>query len=454
MSSSRSAMPARSGASSDLVDVFRVGLTGNVASGKSSVARAWADRGAPVIDADVLAREAVAPGTTGLDRVRETFGQEVMDGQSLDRAALRRIVFGDDDARSRLEAIVHPEVARLREAREQALGGEGAAIVVHDIPLLFEVGLQDEFDMIVLVDAPREVRAERLVRDRGLDREEARRLIGSQMPSSSKRGRADLVIDNTGTLTELEAEAAAVWREIQRRAGVAAGAAGSPGAPATVSSDGSPGERIRIDLHIHTRTSFDCRSDPEAVVERALEAGLSRIAITDHNQIEAALALAERYPDVVIPGEEVKTGGGVDITGLFVRERIPKGTPARETCERIRDQGGIVYVPHPFAGGKGGGGRILPEIEDLVDAVEGFNARLHDASLNDRAKEWARARGLPLGAGSDAHTLGEIGHAWTDVPAFENTPEGLLAALARGTVHGRESSRLVHIASTVAKLLP
>ena len=433
----RSGTPPPRGGTGDN-GVYRVGLTGNIASGKSTVASAWREQGAPVVDADVLAREAVAPGSPGAERVRAEFGAAVMDGDGVDREALRHRVFSDPEARKRLESIVHPEVARLRAEEEERLRAAGETVVVHDIPLLFEAGLADEFDYLVLVDAPESERADRIVRGRGLDRDEAWRMIRSQMSAASKRSRVDAVIDNAGTLGELRARADEVWSEIERRAGGSRGAA----------------PRIRMDMHIHTRLSFDCRSEPEAVVERAVEVGLGRICITDHNEVEAALELAERYPDRVIPGEEVKTAEGVDVTGLFVREWIPKGTPARETCERIRDQGGLVYVPHPFARGKGGGGRILGEIGDLVDIVEGFNARLHDASLNQRAQTWALERGLPQGAGSDAHTLGEVGNGWVELDAFDPEPDGLLAALRGGSVHGREASRLVHLASTVAKLLP
>jgi predicted metal-dependent phosphoesterase TrpH len=215
---------------------------------------------------------------------------------------------------------------------------------------------------------------------------------------------------------------------------------------------GDPGaHRVKVDLHLHTSGSFDCLSDPRAVVERASSAGLDRICITDHNEIDVALALNRACPDRVIVGEEVKTAERVDIIGLYLRERIPAGTPARETCERIREQGGIVYVPHPFAGGKGGGG-ILDDIGDVVDAIEGFNARIHDQTLNDRAVAWARERDLPTGAGSDAHTLREIGRAWVELPAFENEPTALLAALRHGTLHGTLSSHAVHLASTWAKL--
>lgn len=205
-------------------------------------------------------------------------------------------------------------------------------------------------------------------------------------------------------------------------------------------------------MHLHTRHSFDCLTDPVALVESMAERGLDRICITDHNQIDTALALKQRYPERIIVGEEVKTGEGVDVIGLFLTRLIPKGTPARETCERIREQGGIVYVPHPFAGGKGGSGRILPVIEDLVDAVEGFNARLHDPGLNERAVAWGRARALPLGAGSDAHTLAELGRGTVAVPPFEDEPTSFLAALRQGEIRGITSSHVVHVASTYAKL--
>lgn len=110
---------------------------------------------------------------------------------------------------------------------------------------------------------------------------------------------------------------------------------------------------MRIDMHLHTGGSFDCLSDPSRVVSAARAAGLDRICVTDHNEIEAALFLKREYPDFVIVGEEVKTGEGVDVIGLYIHEKIPKGTPARETCTIIHEQGGIVYVPHPFAAGKG-----------------------------------------------------------------------------------------------------
>jgi len=201
---------------------FRVGLTGNIASGKSAVAAAWQRLGAPIVDADLLARQAVAPGTLGLRAVRAAFGPDVVDAEgALDRAALRRLVFADAAARRRLEGIVHPEVARLRAEAEARLARAGARIVVHAIPLLYEVGAEGTLDLVVLVDAPEAVRLERLLRDRALPEAEARAMIAAQQPAQAKRARADLVIDNDGTLAQLAAEAERAWAEIRERAGAA-----------------------------------------------------------------------------------------------------------------------------------------------------------------------------------------------------------------------------------------
>lgn len=208
----------------------------------------------------------------------------------------------------------------------------------------------------------------------------------------------------------------------------------------------------RVDMHVHTRCSFDCLNDPIELLETAQARGIDMLCITDHNEIKNALKLKEKFPERVIVGEEVKTGEGVDVIGLYVSQLIPKGTPARRTCELIREQGGIVYVPHPYATGKGGSGKILPVIEGLVEIVEGFNGRIHDPALNERAVAWARERGLPLGAGSDAHTLAEVGRAYAEVPDFVDSADGFRSAIRAATIHGRSSSRLVHAASTYAKL--
>ncbi|HYJ78739.1 MAG TPA: dephospho-CoA kinase [Longimicrobiaceae bacterium] len=199
--------------------MLKVGLTGNIAAGKSSVVDVWRSLGATVIDADELARRAVHPGTPAYAAIAAAWGDRVMEpGGALDRAALRHIVFADPEARERLEEIVHPAVAGLREEEYREARERGDRVVVADIPLLFEVGLVDEFDVVVLVDAPEETRLMRLVGDRGLDAEEARRMIAAQMPSELKRARADTVIENAGSMGDLERRARQVWDELQRRA--------------------------------------------------------------------------------------------------------------------------------------------------------------------------------------------------------------------------------------------
>lgn len=236
-----------------------------------------------------------------------------------------------------------------------------------------------------------------------------------------------------------------------RGAGDAGGRGGAGGAGRMGGGEGTGG-RVRVDMHMHTRLSSDSLNDPAAVVQAALARGVDVVCITDHNEIAAAQELKARHPAQVIVGEEVKTRERVDIIGLYISEKIPQGTPARETCERIHAQGGIVYVPHPYAPGKGGGGKILQVVEDLVDAVEGFNGRIHDPALNQLAVSWACERGLPLGAGSDAHALFEVGRSWVEVPAFDDTPASFLAALREGHLHGFRSSHAVHLVSTWARV--
>lgn len=215
-----------------------------------------------------------------------------------------------------------------------------------------------------------------------------------------------------------------------------------------------PDRLLRVDLHSHTHRSFDCLSDPDAVLRVAETRGIDRIAITDHNAIDCALAMHAAAPERVIVGEEVKTREGFDLIGLFLTELIPKHTPARETCERVRAQGGVVYVPHPFdVARSGAGARFLEELADLIDVVEVHNSRCWTAAMNERATRWAADRGKLHGAGSDAHTLAEIGSGFVEVPHFRNERESFLSALARGRVAGRtRSSPAYRVASTYAKL--
>lgn len=195
-----------------------IGLTGNIASGKSTVARLLADRGVPIIDADVLAREAVAPATPGHAAITARWGAAVVaaDG-TIDRAALRHIVFANPDERAALNAIVHPEVARRRHDLVEAARARGERIVVCDIPLLFETGLEHACDAVLLVDAPEELRRDRLMRDRALSAEEAAAMIRAQMPAALKKARANFVIENAGTLEELRNHLDTVWAQIDAK---------------------------------------------------------------------------------------------------------------------------------------------------------------------------------------------------------------------------------------------
>jgi predicted metal-dependent phosphoesterase TrpH len=190
------------------------------------------------------------------------------------------------------------------------------------------------------------------------------------------------------------------------------------------------------------------------VLEVARARGIDRIAITDHNAIEAALEMHASAPDRVIVGEEVKTREGFDLIGLFLRELIPRRTPARETCERIRDQGGVVYIPHPFDTARSGAGeRFLESLLDVIDVVEIHNARCLLSSSNARALAWAERHRKLRGAGSDAHTLREIGNGRVQLPPFEPDRASFLSALARGRVTGCvRTSPVARFGSSYAKL--
>lgn len=191
--------------------MIRVGLTGNVGSGKSEVGAIWKAAGVPVIDADSLAREAAKKGSPGLAEVVREFGEGILtaDGE-LNRGQLREVVFRDADARRRLEGILHPRIGELRRQWVVEREREGAPLVVCEIPLLFESGAERDFDAIVLVHASEEEREERLQRDRGYSLEEARRIMASQGDADAKLARADHVLHNRGTREELRRDALAL----------------------------------------------------------------------------------------------------------------------------------------------------------------------------------------------------------------------------------------------------
>lgn len=212
--------------------MLNVALTGNIAAGKSTVVELFRRWGTTIVDADELVREAQAPGSEVLAAIARRFGADVLaaDG-TLDRAALRSKVMGDDDALASLNAIVHPAVKRRRDQLHEAARRRGDVLLVNDIPLLFEVMDPAQFDLVVLVDADTALRRTRLRAMRGLSNEDADRMLASQMPPERKRALSHCVIENNGTLAELEAQARAVCDELRRRAaGRALGAGGAGGA--------------------------------------------------------------------------------------------------------------------------------------------------------------------------------------------------------------------------------
>lgn len=209
---------------------------------------------------------------------------------------------------------------------------------------------------------------------------------------------------------------------------------------------------IRADLHIHTYYSIDCLTPVEKIVERCLGLGIDCVAVADHNTIAGALKLREMAPFKVIIAEEILTPAG-EIMGLFLSERVPHRLSVQETISRIRSQGGLVAIPHPF-------GRSMPwntssltsaEVLSQVDIIEVFNSRTPFSASIARAEKLARQYEKPGSAGSDAHTLGEIGRAYVEMPQFDG-PASFLKSLAQGRIVGQKSSYLPHIASTWAKI--
>ena len=197
--------------------MYLVGLTGGIAAGKTAVAARWVELGAIEIDADVLAREAVAVGTDGLSKVAETFGSSVIlpDG-SLDRAALAAVVFTDPKKREQLEAIVHPRVRQLAAERLSVLPPD--SIVVYTVPLLVEADVTLPFDKVVTVEAPERVRIERLIETRGLSEAEARARIKNQASAAERANRSDVILNSNQSLQLLLKDAETLWKQIVREA--------------------------------------------------------------------------------------------------------------------------------------------------------------------------------------------------------------------------------------------
>jgi len=197
--------------------VLRVGLTGGIGAGKSEVSRRLAAQGAVLIDADGIARDVVAPGTEGLAAVTAEFGVGVLrDDGSLDRERLGEIVFADPAMLRRLNSIVHPLVGQRMNELEKEAGQD--AIIVHDVPLIAENDLGSAYDLVVVVDAPRHTQFDRLIRQRGMSREQAEARMAAQASREMRLAIADLVVDNSSSLAELDRQVGDLWAELRRRA--------------------------------------------------------------------------------------------------------------------------------------------------------------------------------------------------------------------------------------------
>jgi predicted metal-dependent phosphoesterase TrpH len=209
---------------------------------------------------------------------------------------------------------------------------------------------------------------------------------------------------------------------------------------------------VKADFHIHTRYSMDCHNELDEIILRCQELGINCIAIADHDATEGAFKLKEIAPFKVIVAEEILTPSG-EVMGLFLKEHIASGLSIERAMDSIRAQGGLVSIPHPFDPMRGlrlneeGWERIIPQ----VDILEVFNARCPFGRPATKAKAYAREHGLPGIAGSDAHSIGEIGNVIMEMPDF-NSPEEFLESLKKAKINGKRSSPLVHFHSTWSKI--
>jgi predicted metal-dependent phosphoesterase TrpH len=214
--------------------------------------------------------------------------------------------------------------------------------------------------------------------------------------------------------------------------------------------------RYFLDLHCHTSTSFDSLADPGSVVRAAASRGLTHLAITDHDQIDGALRARDAAPPelTIIIGEEIRTADG-DLIAVFLERAVAPHRPARETIEEVRAQGGLVGIPHPFDRFRGSmlNDPRLEAMAQLVDWVEAHNARVVGGGGNDRAQAFALEMGLPGVAVSDAHSVLEVGVAYTAVDVDPGTPEGLLAALTNVELVPGRASYIVRTLTPLAKVI-
>ena len=204
---------------------------------------------------------------------------------------------------------------------------------------------------------------------------------------------------------------------------------------------------LKADLHIHTEYSMDCTTPLEKIIKRCLEIGINCIAIADHGTAEGALKMQSLAPFPVIVAEEILTPHG-EIMGMFLKETIPSGLSIEETISQIRAQDSLVCIPHPFDTFTrvGLGGKVLEELVGQIDVIEALNARSPIAQRSAQSQAFAEKYGIAKGAGSDAHTLSEIGNAYVEMPEF-NGKDDFLEALAAGKIFGHRTNPLIHFYS-------
>jgi predicted metal-dependent phosphoesterase TrpH len=209
---------------------------------------------------------------------------------------------------------------------------------------------------------------------------------------------------------------------------------------------------LKADLHIHTQYSSDCNTPLKEIIRRCLELGINCVAITDHGTAEGALKLRDMAPFTVIVGEEILTPHG-EIIGMFLEETIPSGLSVAETISRIRAQGGLVCIPHPFDILRKSAlqNHVIEEIVDQIDMIETLNARVVFPHNSAKARAFATKHGIIPSAGSDAHTIREIGNAYIEIPEFEDRDD-FLQAMRKGKICGHMTNPLIHFASIWTKL--
>ena len=209
---------------------------------------------------------------------------------------------------------------------------------------------------------------------------------------------------------------------------------------------------LKADLHVHTEYSMDCNTPLEKIINRCLEIGINCVAIADHGTIEGALRMQRIAPFPVIVAEEVLTPHG-EIMGVFLKEGIPSGLSVEQVISRIRAQGGLICIPHPFdtLSRRALGGKMLEVLAEQIDFIELFNSRSIIRQPSIGARIFAEKYGIPVSAGSDAHTISEVGKAYVEMPEFNGKDE-FLNALRKGKILGRRTNPLIHFASAWARL--